>query len=181
MIHNTHHSYGSVTKFLHWLIALLVLLMLCVGVSFSYLPHSPFSSFLMQIHKSTGITILFLMAIRLFWRWMNPTPALPKKTPLWEHIAIRVVHYLFYLVIIAMPITGIIMTMAGSHPLAFWWLFNIHLPFIPEDKALSRFMFNWHNYLAWTVTALIVLHTLAALKHHFINKNNILKRMMPGK
>lgn len=179
-LRNTTETYGSVAKFLHWLIAISVLLMLLVGVSFDYLPK-PLYAFALPIHKSLGVTILGLIILRLLWRLANPVPRLPKNTPQWECIAMRAVHFLFYVIIIAMPITGIVMTIAGSHPLTFWWLLNIHVPFIPADKALSSLMFNWHAYLAWTIAALIVLHTAAALKHHFINKDTILVRMLPGR
>lgn len=176
---NTRNSYGSVSKFLHWLIALSVIAMLLAGMSFSYLPKSEFRHTLVYIHKSAGITILGLMIIRLLWRWINTTPALPQKTARWEHSATHIVQYLFYITVIAIPVTGVVMSVAGGHPLPFWWIANVPLPFIPANTGLSHTMYTWHGYLAWTIAGLIVIHTLAALKHHFVNKDDVLKRMMP--
>ena len=176
-IRNTKDTYGSVAKFFHWLIAVLVFIMLAAGVSFNYLPKGAFFSALMFIHKSTGVTILGLIILRLLWRWMNPLPNLPLSMPLWQKYAARSVHFLFYLLLIAMPITGIVMTLAAGYGVPFWGIATIHWDSIPKYKPLSHLMADWHEYLAWTIVAFITLHTLAALKHHFIDKDNVLKRM----
>lgn len=176
-LRNTTETYGAVSKFLHWLIALLVLVMLIVGTSFNYLPEGPFLRFLIQVHKSTGVTILGIMIIRLLWRWTNPYPRLPNTMRLWEKITAHIVHFLLYLLLIAMPITGIVMTLSGGYQVPFWWLGNIHLDFIPKYKPLSQLMAEWHEYLAWTIVVFAVLHTVAALKHHFIDKDNVMIRM----
>lgn len=174
---NTPETYGLVSKILHWLIAVMVLGMLIVGVSFNYLPEN-MVKMLIPIHKSTGVTLLGLMVLRLLWRLTNPVPNLPTTMPRWQMITARAVHHLFYLLLIAMPITGIVMTLSGGHPLRFWSFGDIHLAFIPLDKSLSYLMFNWHDYLAWTIFALFVLHTAAALKHHFWDKDDVLRRML---
>ncbi|OGT43935.1 MAG: hypothetical protein A3F13_00635 [Gammaproteobacteria bacterium RIFCSPHIGHO2_12_FULL_40_19] len=176
-LRNTKETYGAVSKILHWLIAVLVLIMLIAGVSFNYLPKGPFFSLLMFIHKSTGVTILGLMIFRLLWHWTNPLPRFPLSMPQWQKYAARSVHFLFYLLLIAMPITGIVMTLAAGYHVPFWGIANIHWDAIPKYKALSELMANWHLYLAWTIAIFIVLHTLAALKHHVIDKDNVLKRM----
>ena len=175
---NTQNSYGAVSKTFHWVIAVLVIIMLCAGVSFHYLTRgSSVFNVIMFIHKSTGVTILGLMILRLFWRWINPNPIFPIDMPTWQKIAARVVHLLFYVVLIAMPITGIIMSLAAGYPVPFWGLGNLHLAFIIKNKSLAEFMFHSHNYLAWTIAVLIVIHTLASLKHYFIDKDNVMQRM----
>ncbi|OGT25761.1 MAG: hypothetical protein A3I77_03350 [Gammaproteobacteria bacterium RIFCSPLOWO2_02_FULL_42_14] len=176
-VYNTTERYGLVSKLFHWIIALLVLVMLCVGASFQYLQSSHFTSTLVFIHKSTGVTILGLMVLRLLWRWINPVPQFPETMPTWEKLIARFVHYLFYVVIIIMPITGIVMSAAAGYSVPFWWINNLPLSFITKNESLSHFMQNWHEYVAWMIVGLYVLHTLAALKHHFKDHDNILKRM----
>lgn len=173
---NSKESYGIVSKVLHWLIALIVLGMLCVGLSFNYFPG--YASTLMPIHKSMGVTLLLLMVLRLLWRWGNTVPSLTVEMKRWEKFLALLVHYAFYILLIAMPITGIVMTLAGGHPLPFWSFGQIHLSFIPLNTALSHLMNRWHLYLAWAIVVLGALHTAAALKHHFHDKDSILKRML---
>ncbi len=177
MLRNTKESYGSVSKFFHWLIALLVVIMLCAGVSFSYLPKGNLFNTIMFIHKSTGVTILGLIILRLLWRWINPLPRLPMEMPFWQIAAARCVHFLFYLLLIAMPITGIVLTLAAGYQVPFWGIAHIHLAIIIKYKPLAELMDAWHEYLAWTIAAFLVIHTLAALTHHYVKKDNVLRRM----
>jgi len=88
------------------------------------------------------------------------------------------VHGLLYLTVLLMPLSGIIMSLAGGHTVPFWGIGNITLPFIPLDKSLSAFMKFSHTYLAWTIGGLVVIHTAATLKHHFYDRDDVLKRMM---
>lgn len=176
-LRNTKDAYGSVAKFLHWLIALLVIVMLIGGISLSYIPQGSFRSLLVQMHKSTGVTILILMVLRLLWRWVNPYPTLPSAMNAAEKMLARAAHLLFYILLIIMPLTGIVMSMAAGYPVPFWGITTLHWNFIPVQKSLSHLMFNWHGYLAWAIGILIAIHTLAALKHHLIDKDNVLKRI----
>ena len=173
---NTKKTYGVVSKLLHWLIAILVLGLLCVGVAFSYIPKE-LEKMLMPYHKSAGVTLLILMIVRLCWTLVNPSPRLPETMSFLEKFAAKFMVFLLYVVVIAMCLSGIVMTLAGGHPLPFWSFGEIHLSFIPLDKSLSSFVRPWHTYLAWTIFALFVIHTLAALKHHFIDHDDVLKRM----
>lgn len=179
-IYNSSTTYGSVARWLHWLIALMVILMLCGGLLFSYLPKSDFRNTLMFVHKSTGVTLLILMFVRLLWRWANPYPQLPNTMHLFEKITARTVHLLFYLLLIIMPLTGLVMSMAAGYPVPFWGVISIHWSFIPTDKLLAHWMKSWHLYLAWTIFIFIVLHTFAALIHQLFYKDNVLTRMWRG-
>lgn len=179
MLKNTQDSYGSVTKTLHWLIALLVVGMLIFGFWLGFIPDGPQKGQLIGLHKSIGATILLLMVVRLWWRFVNPQPLLPITVPPWEQMAARSVHFLLYLVLFAMPITGWVMSSLGTHPVIFWGLFNITLP-LAKNKVWSEYFFNAHAVIAWIIIGLLVLHVGAGLKHHFIEKNNVLKRMLPG-
>ena len=99
--------------------------------------------------------------------------------PQWERLLTQWTHALFYITLILMPTTGVIMSFAAGYPIQFWWLATIHLTWIPKNKTLVDLMVSVHGYLAWTISALIVIHILGALKHHFINKDNVLLRMWP--
>ena|SRR3989338_3558690 len=177
-LRNTQDNFGSVAKFFHWFTALLVLLMLCVGASFHLFSLGSFFMPLLQIHKSLGMTLLVFMVLRLLWRWINPTPRFPDTMSAWEKFAARLMHALLYITVIAMPIVGMIMTISAGNLLSFWGLLNVSIPWISLSNTLSQTMHETHEILAWIITALIIIHTAAALKHHFWDKNNILKRMM---
>lgn len=178
-IRNTQQTYGSVAKFLHWLTAICAIILLCVGVSLHYLPKGELKTTIIQAHKSGGVTLLILMILRLLWRWTNPQPMLPSSLKRWEKVLAKSVHRLLYLAVIVMPISGIVMTYAAGYSIKLWWLYPIHLPWIPKNKALATFAHSAHGYIAGFIVALITLHTLAALKHLLINKDGVFQRMWP--
>lgn len=179
MLSNTTDSYGSVTKTLHWLIALLVLGMLIVGFVMASLPEGPTQHSLIAWHKSIGMTLLLLMVIRLGWRFANPPPALPATVPHWEHLAARSLQNLFYLLLFAMPISGWVMSSLGGHSVMVWGWFNAALP-VAQNKQMADNVWTAHVVIAWVIIGCLALHIAAALKHHFIEKNNVLRRMLPG-
>lgn len=179
-LRNTTSHYGSVSKFFHWVIAVWILLMLAIGISFNYLPKGNLMGFLMLIHKSSGVTLLVLMLLRLLWRSANPRPILPKKMPQWEIFATRWTHGLFYVVVFVMTLSGIVMSYAAGYPVNFWGLGVIPLPFIMKSKALSMLMAECHEYAAWTLGALIAFHVAGALKHYYVDKDDVLQRMWIG-
>jgi len=178
MLRNTVDSYGSLTKTLHWLIAILIIAMLALGFLLESIPEH-LRGFWVGLHKSVGLTLLLLMFIRLIWRFLNIQPLLPITVPAWEQLAARSVHVFLYLVLFAMPVTGLAMSSYGGHPVFFWGWFNAALP-VAENKNLASTFFDAHSIIAWVIIALIVLHVAAALKHHFIEKNNVLRKMLPG-
>jgi cytochrome b561 len=174
-IKNTADAYGSIAKFFHWLVFLLVLGLVIVGFSadsFSDVIKRP----LINIHKIIGLTVLLLTCLRLLWALINPKPALPTDIPRWQYFAAYLVHGLLYAVLFVMALSGWIMSTAAGHPPNF---FGYPLPFpgIVESKTISSFAWNIHSTAAWILIALVALHVLAALKHHFINKDNVLRRM----
>ncbi len=178
MLKNTIDNYGSVARTLHWLIAVLVIGMLIFGFLLESIPK-PIRGEMIGLHKSIGLTILLLILLRLIWRFINIQPVLPISVPPWEQIAARSVHILFYLVLLLMPLSGWIMSSLDGHPVFFWKWWNWTLP-LPVNKTLANDFFNVHVTIAWIIIALLVLHIGAALKHHFIEKNNVLRRMLPG-
>lgn len=178
---NTQNHYGSISKFLHWTIALLVLIQLATvfWVQFVLPEKSPQAGFFIgDIHKPVGVLVLVLAILAIAWRMMNIKPAFPSTMPRWEKVTAQLVHRLLYLGIILMPISGLIMTEAAGRPPNLFGLYQIPM-FMTENKSLASLFFEIHSVIGFCLIALVVLHTLAALKHHFIDKDSVLKRMLP--
>ena len=164
---------------LHWLIAFLVIGMLIFGFLINDIPKGPSQTFAISLHKSIGLTILLLMLFRFVWRYLSPIPALPITVAMWEQKAARAVHVFLYLALFLMPISGWMMSSLGGHPVMFWGWFNAAVPVVKNEKLADNF-FTAHEMIAFIIIGLLVLHMAAALKHHFIEKNNVLRRMLPG-
>lgn len=174
---NTANSYGSVAKFLHWLIFILVFGMIVGGLCLDYVPKD-YKGVIYNLHKLTGLTILFLMLIRLVWKLVNVKPKLPADTTVWQRHAERVVHDLLYLLIICMPLAGWIGSSSAGKPPHIGDI-SLGLP-IPENEVLIDTMFTLHEYIAYAIIVMVSIHIFAALYHHYVKKDDVLKRMLPG-
>lgn len=172
MNHKDVMTYHPLTKVLHWLVAILVVTLLIVGFLLEDLPSVAYT-----LHKSFGLIVLVLMLTRLFWIHHVGRPALPESTPVWEWFFARAVQYSFYLVLIAMPMVGWIMATASGHAPQFLGLFPLPFPGISEDKVLADWMKEAHELLAWVIIGLLFFHIAGALKHHFWNKDDVLRKM----
>jgi cytochrome b561 len=129
-------------------------------------------------HKSTGILILALLALRLAWRLANRTPVMPADTPDWEYGAARASHAILYVLMIALPVTGWIVNSASNVPLRIFWL--IPLPaIVAPSKSLAHFAADVHGWLFGMLVLVLVAHIGAALRHHFVKRNVVLARMLP--
>lgn len=188
-LHNTQHRFGSVAMTLHWLIALCVIGLLAVGLYMTDLDDTAANKFqLYQLHKSFGITVLCLMVLRLAWRWIQTTPPYPAAMPAWERAGAKLSHWGFYAVLIAMPLSGWASTSASKFNFVPTIIFGqIHLPHISyfvnyPDRAFIESATQWvHFSLGMTIITLLVAHVGAALKHHFVNRDDVLTRMLPGR
>ncbi len=176
MLKNTQTSYGSVAKFFHWTIFIFVVFMLFLGFFMDEIPK-PTRGTVINIHKLLGLTILVLMILRGIWALMNPKPLLPLGTPRWQYAAERITHFSLYALLIAMPLSGWIGSVAAGYLPHFFGL-SFGLP-VPESKSINDVSFLIHKIIAFTIIALVSLHILAALYHHVIKKDDILLRMMP--
>lgn len=172
-------EYSSGSKFLHWLIALIVIFMLTATFFFGDLPKS-MKGFAFMMHKSFGILVLVLMLFRLYWIHHTGKPSLPLTVPAWQRFASRFVHYALYILLIIMPITGWVMSVAANRIPSFFGLFSLPLPWIEADKPLAKLMNQSHKLLAWVIIAFVLLHVAAALKHFLFDKDKVLQRMWPG-
>lgn len=175
LIKNTENQFGFVAIFLHWLMAILIIGMLALGIYMTRIPVSLLKLKLFGFHKEYGMLVLMLVILRLFWRVTNVTPAL-SSLPLFERFAARSVHWIFYGLMFAIPITGWLVTSAAGLPVSFFGLFVIPNLISPNDD--QRLLFTQiHKWLSYGLIVVLCGHIAAALKHHFINKDDILRRM----
>lgn len=167
--------YNAGARTFHWLIALLVLINIAIGLF-----HEPIEKTvnLMPLHISIGLTVLLLSVARLVWRmtWTKP-PYPAAMSPLEARLA-GATHALFYVLMIGMPITGWLMVSAGNQPISYFGLFNWPKFGVTRDSFAAGFGHEAHEIGAWVFIALIVLHVAAALRHHFLLKDDVLKRML---
>ncbi|MFM9890704.1 MAG: cytochrome b [Rickettsiales bacterium] len=174
--------YDSVAVTLHWTIALCIIFMIPFGFFMGDLPDSLRPTGYV-LHKSIGITVLALSAFRLIWRFMNTPPALAATMPAAQALAAKAAHWVFYFLIIAMPLSGWLMVSASQkYPTVFFWLGEV--PFIPmpagiDAKATRDQLKEIHELLAFGTLGLLVIHIGAALRHHYRLRDHTLRRMLP--
>jgi cytochrome b561 len=174
------NSYTGTAKVLHWLIALMVLGAISAGFYMTSQALSPQIIKIYMTHKSVGVSIFLLMLARLLWRLKSPPPALPAALPAWQKTVSRLTHLALYLLLFLMPISGYLMNSATGTPMKYFGLFR--LPnVIARSADASAFWKAVHGYLAFALCALIALHVLAALKHYFVDRDQILQRMLPNR
>jgi cytochrome b561 len=177
-IRNTIARWGHVSQFLHWLIVVLLIVQVTLATLADDLPLGMKKLALLARHKSVGITILGLVVLRLLWRWMNPTPALPDTLKPYERVLASLTHAGLYILLFAMPLSGWLMSSARGFPVS--WFGFIQLPdFVSKNKPLYDAMLEMHHMLALALYAIVFLHVAAALKHHFLLKDSVLRRMLP--
>lgn len=172
------NRYHPLSKLLHWLMAVLILVAFGIGLAMADAPLSPKVLAQFSYHKWIGITVLALVALRLLWRLLKGVPAMPDSMKPWEKLAAHLGHLGLYLLMIGVPLVGWLMSSAKGVPVVYFKL--VRLPdLIGPDKALGEQLAEVHETLAWLMVALIVVHVLAALKHHFVNRDTVLRRMLP--
>lgn len=170
--------YGAVAQALHWLIAALIVTQFVLANLADDLPVGAHKLALLARHKSFGMTVLMLTILRLLWRLKNPPPGLPAgMTPL-ERMLARTAHMAFYVLLFAMPLTGWLMSSAKNYSVSWFGLFTWP-NLIGKSEPAFDLLRSTHDILSGVLFAIAVLHVLAALKHHFWNKDDVLLRMLP--
>ncbi len=173
---DTRYTHTAVT--LHWLIALLIFAAFPLGLYMHDLPLSPHKLRLYSYHKWIGVTIFLLAVMRLSWRVTHRPPPLPDTMPAWERFAAEGVHYLLYLLIFIIPVSGWLMSSAKGMQTV--WFGVLPLPdLVGKDKELGDLLREVHEALNFAMLGLLFAHVGAALKHHFIQHDDILARMIP--
>ena len=173
------NRYTGTAITLHWLMALAIAGNFCLGLYMADLPFSMARLKLYNYHKWAGAAILSLAALRLLWRLAHRPPAeLP--APKWQHVAASATHWGLYALFFAVPLVGWAYSSAEGFPLVV--LGVLPLPdFVPKDPALAEALKPWHGGLAWGLFALVALHVAAVGKHMIIDRDGLLRRMMPGR
>jgi cytochrome b561 len=173
---NPRYTRTAIT--LHWLIALAILGTFGLGVYMHELPLSPTKLQLYSWHKWAGVSIFMLVIVRLAWRITHPAPPLPETMPAPLRLAAHGAHWALYGLMFAIPLSGWLMSSAKGFQTV--WFGVLPLPdLVAKDKALGETLAGIHEALNWTLLTLVVLHAAAALKHHFIDRDTVLTRMLP--
>jgi cytochrome b561 len=174
---NSRQHWGAPARGLHWLMALLILVQWVLGRVGHEMARSPAKLDVLVWHKSIGIALLLVVAARLAWRLANPTPEHPPSTPRWETRAAALGHAALYLLMFAIPLSGWLMNSAKNIPFRVFWL----LPWpnvVPPNEALGEAAEELHEALAVALVLVLLVHVAAALRHHFILRDDVLRRML---
>ncbi len=175
---NSSRRYGLVSIVLHWLVALTVFGLFALGywmVGLDY--YSPWYRRAPELHKSLGLLLLAVMLVRALWRRFNPPPASLDSHGRVTRLASKLGHGLLYLGLFGVMVSGYLISTAGGRGISVFGLFEVPatLTTIPNQEDLAGLV---HEYLAWALVILAAVHALAALKHHFIDRDQTLMRML---
>jgi len=178
MLRNDIDSWGAPAKLFHWLMAALIFAQIALGLSAVSWRVSPTKLDLFVWHKSIGMLILALLALRLLWRLSNRAPELPAEMAAWERMGAHASHFLLYALMIALPLTGWVISSASNVPFKIFW--TIPLPAITApDKAVSDLFATIHGWLVTLLALVLIAHIGAALRHHYVKRDTVLSRMLP--
>lgn len=181
-IKNSDSSYGSVAKIFHWGMFLLILTLVVVGFYMHGLPadtpeQATYKFGFYDLHKAFGILALILVALRLGWRLSNPVPKMPENMRKIELFSAHAMHVLLYVLMFAQPISGWLRSSYGGHAVE---MFGLKIPaLVGKDKAMEHFFHEAHEVLAFALITAFFLHVGAGLYHHFVRKDDVLRRMSP--
>ena len=182
---NTARSYGSVTKTFHWITVLLILTAIPLGIIANKLAYDTsealaFKAFLFSMHKTVGVTAFFVALARIAWAIGQPKPAGLHPERRAESFLAELVHWLLYGSLVLVPLTGWIHHASTSGFAPIWWPFGQGLPLVPKSESLAAATAGLHIVFERVLMISIILHAAGALKHHFIDKDDTLRRMLPG-
>ena len=172
--------YGRGAAFLHWLIAGLILAQIGIGCSFELMERGPGRAELFLWHKAVGVTILLLALVRLGWRLSHRPPPFPPELPAWQRVLATLNHWLFYILMIALPLTGLIAVSDGARSGWVRLQFGLHVPAVPGiSKEVGDASGEVHALLVFTTLALLALHVAAAIRHQYFDRGRMAGRMPP--
>jgi cytochrome b561 len=178
-IKNTLESYGWLAKTLHWLLFLMILGAMIGGYLDSEMADGPEKQQAVAQHMGFGLTIILLVAFRLTWRLYNTQPTPSSELSDKETTIAKAMHYALYALMLAQPLSGMTMVMSKGYPVSWFGVFSVP-PLVPTSDALNALAHETHE-LVWILLAILAVgHAGAAMKHHFIDKNDVLKRMLNG-
>lgn len=182
---NNATHYGAIAKTFHWLVALLILTLIPLGIIATDAPFETSEqlaqkAWLFSLHKTLGVTVFFVAVLRILWALTQPKPALLNADKPVESLLAETAHWLLYGSLIIVPLTGWIHHASAEGYAPIWWPFGQSLPFIPKSPDLSHTFSVLHGIFEKVLMFTIIAHVLGALKHHFIDRDATLMRMLPG-
>lgn len=175
---NTIETYGTVHKAIHWVMALVMIGLIIAGIIMTRMEPAPLKFDIYGLHKAIGIIILGLFALRILWKLSNPKPQSLSTHAVWERTLAKLAHIGLYILMIAMPLTGWAMSSAGGYPVDFFGI--VTLPHLMEkNETLGGLLNQAHRIMSYALIGVITLHISGAIKHHVIDKDSTLRRMLP--
>lgn len=178
-LRNNANKFGSLTKFLHWSVFALFIVQYFLVYRREYFPKGSDEKLqYILLHKSLGVLLLGVAIFMIIWRHLGQRPAFPQNMSSFQRLLARVIHLALYLTMLAMPLTGIAMSQLGGRSVQF---FGVTLPqFFALNKPLASVAYNVHLWTSYTLYGIVGLHIVGALVHHWVYKDNVLTRMLPG-
>ena len=178
MLKNTAHTFGSLTKLFHWLIFALFCVQYYLIWDRSLFPdNAPERTPLIMTHKSVGMTLLGLALLFVIWKAINRRPdRLPDDR--FSQTLSKIVQHSLLTIMVLMPLTGFLLSCAAGRSVSFWGWFNFP-NILPKSKMLANVFGTTHEVLAYAIVALVSLHVVGAIRHHFFLKDNTVKRILP--
>ena len=177
-LRNTADTYGALAKFLHWTIVILIIAQYVIIEAAEELPDGLEKLTMITRHNSIGILVLALALVRIGWKLANRGQPAPVPMPRPQRIAAAAGHGLLYLLILAQPISGWMMSSAANYPVTFFGWFELPA-LVGANKGMHEFYEEVHEFLFTALLVVTVVHVLAALYHHFVQKDDTLRRMLP--
>lgn len=170
-------GYNKTARFFHWAVAILIFVLLGVGFYMGSLPNGPDKFQIYGLHKSFGLMVLWLAGLRIVWRQINGVPSSLPAHARWEKGLAKITHIFLYVAMFGMPLSGWLMSSAGEYPVKF---FGLPMPaLMGKDQTVFHWMKETHEILAFLLIAAVGMHAAGAFKHHFIDKDETLVRMVP--
>lgn len=171
--------YTRTAQLLHWIVAGLMFTILPLAWVMVNMPDSaPRRELLFTLHKSVGLTIIMLVAVRLAWRATHPAPPLPGEMARWERAAAFASHWMLYVILVGMPVSGYLLDAAAGHPISYFGLFSV--PLVPKSPGLAHAAVWTHVAVGqWLVYALVFTHVAATAWHVSVRRDGVLNRMLP--
>lgn len=177
-LQNTPNKFGDLTKVLHWVIAALFVIQYYLVYRREYFPNDTNEKLqYLLLHKSLGLSVLVLAFAMLAWRRVGIRPSMPSSMSPLELTLARYMHIALYAAMLIMPISGILMSLFGGYPVSFFGLFELP-KFDNKNETLGSLFYITHVWSSYAIIPLVAGHTTAALYHHYVKKDDVLKRML---
>jgi cytochrome b561 len=178
MLRDTPETFGTPSRLLHWFAALAITAAWIVGSVMGDLPRGPSRAAGTDLHFALGTLVLTLTALRLLWRLFNPLPLSLPGTPWWQDRAARLAHLALYVLMFAVPLSGVLGAWLGGKAINLFWVTTLASP-LARDRAWEKAAEGAHEALANALLFVVAAHVAAALWHHFIRRDGTLRRIIP--